>query len=89
MSQLTCEQQEAFERACELIDRRRAHEIRQLKHWEHGMCGCLNAAEPDVAPVTADEDAAIRKLWDTLPGHTCWMSALSMLCNQTTQEENR
>ena len=89
MSQLTCEPQQAFERACELIDRRRAHEIRRLKHWEHGMCGCLNVVKPDVAQLTAEEDAVIRSLWDTLPGHTCWMSALSLLCNQPAQEDNQ
>jgi hypothetical protein len=47
------------------------------------MCGCLNATKPDVAPVTPEENAVIQRLWDTLPGNTCWMSALSMLCNQS------
>ncbi len=86
MSQLTSEQQKAFARACEVIDRLRANDICRLKHWEHGMCGCLNAVKPEVGPVIPEEDAAIRRLWDTLPGHTCWMTALFLLCNQLKED---
>ena len=86
MSKLTVEQQQAFARACEVIDRARANDIRRLKNWEHGMCGCLNAVKPVVASLTLEEDAAIRKLWDTLPGNTCWMTALFLLCNQPHKE---
>jgi hypothetical protein len=89
MSQLTEHQQQAFHDACRVIDRTRARNIRRLKHWEHGMCGCLNAVRPEVASVTSEENAVIHRLWDTLPGNTCWMSALSMLCNQPAQEDLR
>ena len=89
MSQLTHEQQQAFDRACQLVGRTRAKDIRRLKHWEHGMCGCLNAVKPEVSPVTPEEDRAIHRLWDTLPGHTCWMTALSLLCNQPQKEDIR
>ena len=88
MSQLTSEQQEALARACEVIDRLRANDIRRLKHWEHGMCGCLNAVKPEVPPVTPKEDAAIRKLWATLPGHSCWMTSLFLLCNQQKEDSS-
>lgn len=89
MSQLTREQHEAFTRACEVVDRIRANDIRRLKHWEHGMCGCLNALKPEVPQVTPEEDSVIRALWETLPGHTCWMNALSMLCSQPAKENIR
>jgi hypothetical protein len=80
------EQRRAFARACEVIDRARANDIRRLKNWEHGMCGCLNAVKPAVTSLTPEEDAAIRNLWDTLPGSTCWMTALFLLCNQPNKE---
>ena len=84
METLTCEQRKALDVAGRLIDRKRARDIRRLKNWQHGMCGCLNAVEPDVRDVTPEEDAAIKSLWLALPGHTCWMSALYLLCNQET-----
>ena len=89
MSQLTQHQQQALQGACQVVDRRRARDIRRLKHWEHGMCGCLNAVKPNVTPVTPEENAVIQKLWNTLPGNTSWMSALSMLCNQPEKENAR
>ena len=89
MSKLTCEQQRVLARASEVIDRTRANDIRRLKNWEHGMCGCLNAVKPDVEPVTPEEGAAIRSLWKTLPGSTCWMTALFLLCSQPEKEAVR
>jgi hypothetical protein len=88
MSQLTPEQQEALTRACEVIERLRANDIHRLKHWDHGMCGCLNAVKPEVRPVSPQEDAAIRKLWHTLPGYTSWMTALFLLCNQPQEDSS-
>lgn len=87
MSLLTQEQEQALDRAAEVIDPSRANDIRRLKNWEHGMCGCLNAVKPDVTPVTPEEDAAIRRLWDTLPGHTSWMTALFLLCQEPKKED--
>ena len=86
MTELTQERQRALARACEAIDCTRANDIRRLKNWEHGMCGCLNAVKPEVEPVTPEEDAAIHKLWDTLPGSTSWMTALFLLCSQSHKE---
>lgn len=51
MSALTPHQQQAFRAACQLIDRQRASDIRRLKHWQHGMCGCLNAVKPNMPDV--------------------------------------
>ena len=79
---LTPQQLQAFRAACQVIDRQRARDIRRLKHWQHGMCGCLNAVQPNAPDVTPEEEAAIQALWDTLPGSSCWMTALYMLCNQ-------
>ena len=89
MSQLTPKQHEALTRACDVIDRKRANDIRRLKHWEHGMCGCLSAVIPEIPKVTTEEDEVIRALWETLPGHTCWMTALFLLCTQPKKETVR
>jgi len=51
------------------------------------MCGCLNAVRPEAPRVTAEENAVITQLWNTLPGWTCWMSALYLLSNQPEREE--
>jgi hypothetical protein len=87
MTGLTHDQQRTFEAACQVIDRTRAHEILQLKNWHHGMCGCLNAVKPDGPDVSERENAVILQLWTTLPGWTCWMSALYLLCNQPERQE--
>jgi hypothetical protein len=87
MTGLTHNQQRAFEAACQAIDRTRAREILHWKHWEHGMCGCLNAVKPKAPNITAEENAVIQHLWSTLPGWTCWMSALYLLCNQPNPQE--
>lgn len=69
----------AIYRARLVISPDRAREILSLKIWEHGMCGCLNAAKPEVNPLTKEEDRVIRQVWDTLPGSSSWMSALYLL----------
>ena len=81
MSALTPHQQQAFRAACQLIDRQRASDIRRLKHWQHGMCGCLNAVKPNMPDVAAQENDAIQAFWDTLPGSSCWLTVLYMLCS--------
>lgn len=82
MKPLTKEQHAALRAARRIVASGRAQEIRRLKHWEHGLCLCLNADKPDVSPVTPSEDRAIKALWDTLPGWTCWMTALELLCQE-------
>ena len=76
-------QQQAFDAACEIVDCERANALRKLKHWNSG--GCLNrgSVKPEIPDETPEEDAAIRALWLTLPGSSCWMSALYMLSNQS------
>ena len=82
MANLPIEQHQALQAARQVLSQERAHDIRRLMSWKHGGCLCLGATRPDIADVTPDEDAAIRQLWDTLPGSSCWMSALLMLCRQ-------
>lgn len=69
----------ALARARVVISPERAREILRRKNWEHGMCGCLNAAKPNVPPLTEEESRTIREVWDTLPGSSSWMSALYLL----------
>ncbi len=69
----------ALATARDAISVRRTREILQLKSWEHGMCGCVNAIKPDVDPISEDENRLILELWKTLPGSSCWMSALYLL----------
>ena len=87
MKELTHKQQVAFQAARNVIDRKRAEEIRQVKHWQHGMCGCLNAVKPGGPDVTDEEDTVIRALWETLPGNTPWMTALYMLCSHSPESK--
>lgn len=72
----------AFAKARAVISVTRAREIMQLKNWEHGMCGCLNATKPDVPQLSENEDRLIHELWNTLPGSSCWMSALFLLTRE-------
>lgn len=72
----------AFSGARAIISNGRALEIIQLKNWEHGMCGCVNATKPDVPPLSANEDRLIHELWNTLPGSSCWMTALFLLASE-------
>jgi hypothetical protein len=65
-----------------VISSKRAREILQLKHWEHGMCGCLNAVKPDVDPISEIENRLIHELWNALPGSSCWISALFLLTRE-------
>jgi len=73
---------DAFAQARVAISAKRAREIMQLKNWEHGMCGCLNATKPDVPQLSENEDRRIHELWNTLPGSSCWMSALFLLTRE-------
>ena len=58
--------------------------MNELDHQRQAafQAGCLNAIAPEYPPVTTEENDAVRALWDTLPGYTCWMSALFMLGNE-------
>jgi len=48
---------------------KRAEEI-----WENrGHCWDLR--------LTPGEDAYVHKVWDTMPGHTCWMDAFFRILN--------
>jgi len=72
----------AFSNARAVISTERAREILRLKSWEHGMCGCLNATKPDLPPLSGNEDRLIHELWNTLPGSSCWMTALFVLASE-------
>lgn len=79
---LTAEQLACVEAARHVVPPERARDIVRLKNWEHGGCLCRNLEKPRVSPVTPEEDAAIRRLWDSLPGWTSWMTALSLLARE-------
>lgn len=75
----------AFEAAREIISVPRANEILRLKNWEHG--GVLGGApKPAFPQLTSEENNAIRRLWMTLDGSSCWMTALYMLRNDHRPE---
>ena len=70
----------AFDEARKLIGVSRAKEILRWKSWRHG--GVLGGAPRPTCPdISDEEDQAVRRLWMTLDGSSCWMSALYMLCN--------
>ena len=75
----------AMDSACQLIPLSRAEQIKQLKHWQNG--GVLtNRERPDIPAVTAEEDAAIRAVWDAIPdGSSSWMTALYEIIRQHTK----
>lgn len=77
--QLTPLQQEELVRARRVIASDRARDIVRLKTWEHGMCLERGSVRPDVPPLTAEEQEAVRSLWNSLPGWTCWMTAVELL----------
>jgi hypothetical protein len=80
MSRQTAIQLRAFELAHKLITISRAKEILRWKNWRHG--GVLGGAPKPSCPDISDvEDQMIRRLWLTLNGSSCWMSALYMLRN--------
>jgi len=80
MSHQHDDQLRAFDDARKLITIPRAKEILRWKNWRHG--GVLGGApKPNCADISVDEDQVIRRLWLTLDGSSCWMSALYMLCN--------
>ena len=73
-------QRRAFDDARQQIGRSRAKEILRWKNWRHG--GVLGGAPKPTCPdITDEEDQAIRRLWMTLDGSSCWMSALYLLYN--------
>ena len=70
----------AFDDARKLISMSRAAEVLRWKNWRHG--GVLGGAPRPTCPdITDEEDQAIRRLWLTLDGSSCWISALYMLYN--------
>lgn len=70
----------AFDDARKLIGIDRANEILRWRNWQHG--GVLGGApEPPYPELTEAENEAIHRLWLTLDGSSCWMSALYMLRN--------
>ncbi len=80
MEKLIYQQRQALERALQVISRTRIAEICRLTHWQSG--GCLSQRKrPDIAEVTAEEDQAIRSLWHTLQGTSCWMTAVYLIRN--------
>ena len=82
MSQLPNDQAQALAAARTLISQERAKEIRALRNWQNG--GVLGGnPKPDIPEMTDAENEAIRELWKTLDGSSCWMSALHLLCNQS------
>ena len=77
---------EAFEAARSIVSLARANEILRWKNWEHG--GVLGGAPKpssrfmrDFPRLSREEHKAIHRLWMTLDGSSCWMSALYMLRN--------
>ena len=80
MSQQNDDRLRAFDDARELISVPRAKQILRWQNWRHG--GVLGGTPPPTCPdINDEEDQAIRKLWLTLDGSSCWMSALYMLYN--------
>lgn len=79
---LSPQQSAALAKAQAVVSLARAREIVRLKRWEHGACLCLNAEKPAVTPLTAAENQAIHELWESLPGWTSWMTALSLLAGE-------
>lgn len=77
----TSTQDFALALARQVISDKRAREIIQLKNFQHGICGCLNAKRPEVGPITVKEEEAIKELWMTLDGSSSWMSALFLLAS--------
>jgi hypothetical protein len=78
---MTDKQAAAFAAARQLISRPRAIEIRTLRNWANG--GVLGGVpKPAFTEMAVAEDDAIRELWKTLDGSSCWMSALYRLCNE-------
>jgi len=87
MSRQTALQQRAFDDARKLITISRAKEILRWKNWRHG--GVLGGApKPNCPDICDEEDQVIRRLWLTLDGSSCWMSALYMLCNDERPSGN-
>jgi hypothetical protein len=75
---LSDEQQAAFDASCEVIIQSRAKELVKLFKWKNG--GCLAGLErPAIDDVSAEEDAAIKSFWMTLPGWTSWSTSLELL----------
>ena len=83
MSQLPNVQAQTLAAARMLISKERAKEIRALRNWQNG--GVLGGnPKPAFPEMTDAENEAIRGFWKTLAGSSCWMSALHLLCNQST-----
>jgi hypothetical protein len=72
----------AFSNARTVISTERARQIVRLKNWEHGMCGCLNATNPDVPPLSENENRLIQELWNAISGSSSWMTALFLLVSE-------
>lgn len=71
---------QAFDAAFKLIGLDRAKEILAWRNWKNG--GVLGGLPPPTCPdMTEEENEAIKRLWLTLDGSACWMSALHMLRN--------
>ncbi len=80
MTQPNVNRLQAFDEARKSVSISRAKEILRWKNWRHG--GVLGGApKPNCRDISDDEDQAIRRLWLTLDGSSCWMSALYMLYN--------
>ena len=78
---------QAFESARELVSVARAAEILRWKNWRHG--GVLGGApEPTCPDISEAENQVVKRLWLTLDGSSCWMSALYMLCNDERPDSN-
>ena len=81
MSNFSPREREVLEAACKLISPERALAMQQLLNWKHG--GCLSVRQrPAIPDVTAEEDAAIRAVWDAIPdGSSSWMTAFFRILN--------
>lgn len=72
---------EAVNKALRIIDAHRAEELRKLLLWKSGGCLARSNQRPAIKEITAQEQAAIQKLWNVLPGSACLMDAIALLCH--------
>lgn len=74
------DRQRALAEARQLISVKRANELLRWKNWQHG--GVLGGApQPECPKISDEEQLAVKRLWLTLDGSSCWMSALYLLSN--------
>ena len=59
----------------------RAQEILALSDWSGFNCLGFGNIKPEFEPETAAERKEVCKVWDTMPGYTCYRDALLRIIN--------